>query len=54
MPTCHDPHITIAYKGYLIRRFNSKWWVEKDGHLICWPKDEQAAKRDIDLVADGK
>lgn len=38
----------IAYRGYLICKSNAGLWIEKDKFLICWAKDTEDAKKQID------
>lgn len=43
----------IAYRQYLIKHIrDGQFAISKDGHHIAYAKSIEAAKADIDLIAD--
>lgn len=43
----------VAYRRYLIVKIrDNEYAIRKDGHHIAYAKSIDAAKRDIDLIAD--
>ena len=41
----------MSYKGYLIlKTLTGEIYIQKDGQLIGWAKDEASAKSEIDFL----